>query len=221
MHIYEVNGKKVPSVTTIIHSIGDDNIIKWANYLGFRHINYEKELDKYATNGTLIHDLLREEVDPNYKSDVKFKDSLHRMECLGYITRFRNYMQGYTYETIFTEKTFISESHGYGGTIDWYAKFIDKFNLILDFKTSKEVRFSHLLQLGGYSTLLKENNLEVNGAAIILCNKNRTTMYPINTTSLAWYADAFESLAIYYNKVWQESMKPDTELLNSLKSTKS
>ena len=58
MHIYEKDGKKLPSVTTIIHSLGNEEIIKWANSLGFRHIKYEQELDKYAQNGTLIHELL-------------------------------------------------------------------------------------------------------------------------------------------------------------------
>ena len=54
MHIYEKDGKKLPSVTTIIHSLGNEEIIKWANSLGFRHIKYEQELDKYAQNGSLI-----------------------------------------------------------------------------------------------------------------------------------------------------------------------
>ena len=44
--------------------------------------------------------------------------------------------------------------------------------MLNDFKTSKAVRFSHLLQLGGYHNLLKENGIHIDGASIILCNKN-------------------------------------------------
>ena len=129
MYIYEVDGKKVPSVTTIIHALSSDEIIKWANSLGFRHLKYEVELDKYAKNGTLIHDVLRGEVDPNYTSQIEYKDAIHRTEVLGYITRFRNMIQNYEFETIFTEKTFISAKLGYGGTIDWFAKFFNKIDI--------------------------------------------------------------------------------------------
>lgn len=221
MHIYEADGKEVPSVTTIIHSLGNDEIIKWANSLGFRHLSYEKELDKYARNGTLIHDLLRGEVDPNYTPDVVYKDAFHRNECLGYLTRFRNMIKDYEFETIFTEKSFASAKLGYGGTIDWYARFFNKYNMLNDFKTSKAVRFSHLLQLGGYYNLLKENGITLDGASIILCNKKVSSMYPIGVSELKWYADAFQLLANYYLKTWKAEMKPNIELLNALKSTKS
>lgn len=221
MHIYEVNGRQVPSVTTIIHSLGNDEIIKWANSLGFRHLNYDKELEKYAANGTMIHDLLREEVDPNYKSEVVFKDPFQRSEVLGYLTRFRNLIKDYEFETIFTEKTFISDKLGYGGTIDWFALFFNKYYMLNDFKTSKAVRFSHLLQLGGYRNLLLENGYNINGAAIILCNKKISSLYPIGLVDLEWYSEAFQKLADYYNMTWQHEIKPDMELLNTLKSTKS
>ena len=221
MHIYEKDGKKLPSVTTIIHSLGNEEIIKWANSLGFRHIKYEQELDKYAQNGTLIHELLRGEVDSNYTPQVEYKDAMHRVEILGYITRFRNMIQNYEYETIFTEKTFISSELGYGGTIDWFANFFHKFNMLNDFKTRKAVRFSHLLQLGGYHNLLKENGIHIDGASIILCNKNISSLYPIGIKDLEWYGNAFQILANYYNMTWQVEMKPDMDLLTTLKSTKS
>ena len=40
MHIYEKNGHKYPSVTTVLHIIGDEGICNWANSLGYRHISY-------------------------------------------------------------------------------------------------------------------------------------------------------------------------------------
>lgn len=218
MHIYELNGNCYPSVTTIIHALGNDDITKWANSLGFRHINYEKELNKYAENGTLIHDLLRQEVDESYKSTVKFKDDLQRIESLGYITRFRSFISGYQYETIFTEKTFISETLGYAGTIDWLCKFNNKFLMLNDFKTSKAVRFTHLLQLGGYYNLLKENGFELDGASIILCNKKLCSMYPINITDLEYYANAFSLLAKFYIQTYNRDMHADSDLLEKIKS---
>lgn len=219
MHIYEKNGKQLPSVTTIIHSLGSDDIIKWANSLGFRHLKYEQELDKYAANGTMIHELLRGEVDKSFTPQVEFKDPIQRSEVLGYLTRFRNFIKDFNYETIFTEKTFASDNLGYGGTIDWYCRYYDKFNILNDFKTSKAVRFSHLLQLGGYNNLLKEEGIKLDGAAIILCNKKITSMFPIGIEDLEWYSKAFQILADYYNMTWQAEITPNIELLNALKST--
>lgn len=221
MHIYECNGKKLPSVTTIIHSLGNDEIIRWANSLGFRHLKYDQELEKYAENGTLIHDLLRGEVDPSYTPEAVYKDEIQRIQALGYLTRFRNFISLYDYETTFTEKAFMSESLGYAGTIDWVAKINHQFLMLNDFKTSKAVRFSHLLQLGGYNNLLVENGIHVDGASIILCNKKICTMYPINKTQLEFFSEAFNALAKYYLMTWEVEMKADTELYNALKSTKS
>lgn len=218
MHMYELNGNQYPSVTTIIHALGNDEITKWANSLGFRHINYEKELNKYAENGTMIHDLLREEVDPAYKSSVIFKDDIQRGEALGYLTRFRSFLNEYKYETIFTEKTFISETLGYAGTLDWLCKFNEKYLMLNDFKTSKAVRFTHLLQLGGYYNLLHENGFQLDGASIILCNKKVCSMYPINLAELQYYAEAFSILAKYYIMTYNKAMRADTGLLNDIKA---
>lgn len=220
MHIYESNGKKLPSVTTIISALGSDYITKWANSLGFRHIKYEEELNKYAERGTMIHDLLRGEIDQSYTPNIVYKDDMERLEVLGYLTKFRSFLSLYDYETIFCEKTLMSESLGYAGTIDWLAK-INNFLMLNDFKTSKMVKFTHLLQLGGYNNLLKENGIYVDGASIILCNKKVTTMYPINKTQLEFYSEAFDNLAKYYLMTWEVQMQPDTELYNTLKSTKS
>lgn len=218
MHIYEKDGKEYPSVTTIIQSLGNEEIIKWANYLGFKHIDYTKELEKTAINGTKVHELLRGEVDPTYTPQVTYKDEIERIIILGYLTRFRNFIQDYTYETIFTEKTFISEKLGYAGTLDWVAIFNNKFLMLNDFKTSKAVRFKHLLQLGGYYNLLIENNYDPDGASIILVNKKICSMYPINKIDLLYFADAFNILAKFYLMTYKKEPKADTNLLKQLKT---
>ena len=46
---YNYNNIPVPRVTEILSkTIHEDYIVKWANYLGFKHLNYQDELDKYA-----------------------------------------------------------------------------------------------------------------------------------------------------------------------------
>ena len=56
MHVYTTeDGQVLPSVTTILQILGDKAIINWANHLGFKHISYEKELDRLAEAGTKMH----------------------------------------------------------------------------------------------------------------------------------------------------------------------
>ena len=52
---YEHGTNKVPSVTQVLHHIHEDYIANWANSLGFKGIGYKKELNRYATEGTKVH----------------------------------------------------------------------------------------------------------------------------------------------------------------------
>ena len=90
--------------------------------------------------------------------------------------------------------------------------------MLNDFKTSKSVRFKHLLQLGGYYNLLIENDYDPDGASIILVNKKICSMYPINKTELLYFADAFNVLAKYYLMTYKKDTKADIELLKQLKT---
>ena len=66
LHIYEKDGKKYPSVTTIIHSIGSEELMKWSNIMGFRHRKIEDILEETSKFGTLVHSHLQEIVDPEH-----------------------------------------------------------------------------------------------------------------------------------------------------------
>ena len=127
MHIYEKDGKEYPSVTTILSCLGEIEITRWANYLGYKHINYDEELDRRAEFGTKVHDVLRSCVDDTYTSTITYRHKLEMAEINQIKNRFVNMISKYQYETIFTEKEFISETLGYAGTMDWLAKFNQKY----------------------------------------------------------------------------------------------
>lgn len=58
---YQFNGKPVPRVTEILSTtIHEDYLMKWANFLGFKHLDYEKELNKAAHEGTKAHNYIEE-----------------------------------------------------------------------------------------------------------------------------------------------------------------
>lgn len=216
-HIYVKDGKEYPSVTTILKIIGNDSITKWANYLGFKHIDYEKELERTANYGTELHKRLQYHVDPENAFNIaEFKNPVLERDYVIAVSKFKDMISNYNYSTIFTEKEFVSDKLGYGGTLDWFCKMNDK-NILVDFKTSKKVRFKHLLQLGGYYNLLIENGYEVDGGAIIIANSNVSTMYTITKEDLENLSKGFTCIYntyLYLNEF--EDKIPHSKDLNSL-----
>lgn len=215
MHIYECeDGTKVPSVTTILQILGSKEINLWANSLGFRHIKYEEKLNQLAEDGTKMHSVVQHIVDPSLEDEVRFNDPLEKEKYKKIGKRFEHMISIYNYDTKFTEKTFVSKELGYGGTIDWVAN-INGFNMLNDFKSSKQVYLKHLLQLGGYYNLLKENNFTIDGASIILVNTKICAMFPISKADLEYFADLFNDLAKFYKGSPDDITKYYNKELNS------
>ena len=124
----------------------------------------------------------------------------------------------FTYETIFTEKSFISPYLGYGGTVDWFAK-ISGFYMINDFKSSKRVYNKHLLQIGAYYNLMKEAGYEINGGSIILVNSKLCTIYPVNADDLNTLGNIFNSIYHIYKNISDIIVPHDENLLKKLKTS--
>ena len=218
MHIYECpDGKRVPSVTTILQILGNKEIIYWANRLGFRHIDYEAELNRLADDGTMMHLVMQHIVDPSLANEpIQFRDKLEEEKYIKLAEKFSNMIKNYSYNTIFTEKTFVSSKLGYGGTVDWFAD-MSGFNMINDFKSSKRVYMKHLLQLGGYYNLMTENGYTINGGSIILVNEKMSSLYPINEDSLKMLGNIFNCIYYVHQNVIDRMIPYDNDLLNKIK----
>lgn len=52
------DGIEVPSATTLLKIINKPSLSKWANYLGFKHLNVDAVLDDYSRFGTLVHEMI-------------------------------------------------------------------------------------------------------------------------------------------------------------------
>ena len=218
MHIYECSdGKSVPSVTTILQILGSKEINKWANWLGFRHIDYEIELNRLADKGTKMHNVVQHIVDPSLADiPIEFADKFEEEYYLKLGEKFSLMIKDYTYDTIFTEKTFVSSNLGYGGTIDWFAN-MSGFMMINDFKSSKRVNMKHLLQIGGYYNLMTDNGYNIDGGSIILVNDRVCTLYPINKESIIYLGDIFNKIYFVYMNVIDKMIPHDAELLKLIK----
>lgn len=216
MHIYTCqDGIEVPSVTTILQCLGSKSLLKWANYLGFKHIDYEEELERSASNGTKIHECLQHAVDPKlFEDKIVFANSIEADYYTRITNRFLKVMSKYKYKTIYTETTFTSSKLGYGGTLDWLCEINDK-KILGDFKSSKKVHMKHILQLGGYKNLLAENGIEIDGAMIIIVNDAMCFPYFVGKNKLDELGEVFNMIAKIY-KYLEIGLSPTDENLERL-----
>ena len=149
-------GNEIPSVTQLLNFIGSDNLTNWANALGLRRIRIKDYLDEVSLAGSIVHDRIshyyentntepREYLGPKLeeKIDISFD-------------RFLEWTNEMRIEPIWSEKRFSNEK--YGGTIDLLAKNKEDQTILVDFKTSKAPKPTHLLQLAGYLTLIEETD---------------------------------------------------------------
>lgn len=153
---YNDKNEPIPSVTQIISILNKNGLVKWANILGFKKINAEKLINEKALIGSLLHDriskyLKGEEYSPHLSEEINDRvDELYNI--------FLKWYDVSQPKLIFTEKNYINNL--YGGTIDLLCEIEGKIYLI-DFKTSKKIHSTQLIQLAGYLLLISELDPEL------------------------------------------------------------
>ena len=225
MHIYTQGENKYPSVTTIIKMIStNEELMKWANYMGFCHKDITKIQNETAEFGTMVHSNIQGIVDPNFTDIIKPKDPIEEYRLTKVLNLFRGYYKDIEYNTIFSEKTIISPTLGYAGTLDWLAEFNTGYALI-DFKTSKKVRKYMLLQLGGYYNLLRDQHPDIADkitfSGINIINENECNLYPIGLDKLKACGDAFNMLFELYRRYEKITVGIDKKILTTIKNKSS
>ena len=175
MHIYTNANKtiKLPSVTSIISFVKIepefDPLIKWSNSLGFKHQRYSDVLNNAADFGTKIHETLANIVTGKPIPDEQYKGSFD--DVIKYnstISNFLKYYSQHEIETIYSEKSLLSENLGYAGTIDWVHRENNKIALV-DFKTSSSYKSYMAMQLSAYMHLIEDQTgIKIDYAKIML-----------------------------------------------------
>ena len=72
MKVYvNADGERVMRITEVISVLAKDQLVLWANMLGFKHIDYRKELDRTANIGSMAHGFIEDFTNPKVlaKSD--------------------------------------------------------------------------------------------------------------------------------------------------------
>jgi len=149
------DGKRVPSVTTVINQWGikTQPLVYWAWKQGEAGIPlYEKQ---EADVGTLAHSMI--------DADIKGKDlelgdfgiEIIEQAKVCY-SNWERWKEAHKFEPFESEISLISEEHQFGGTID-NVSWIDGKLSIADIKTGKDVYEDHILQIIAYEKLWNEN----------------------------------------------------------------
>lgn len=157
------NGILIPSVTEILGFFDNEGLINWANGIGLQGIDNKNILRAAANYGTASHDLieriLKGETIRDNPSTLLFRqwwndmnNKYNTVKILGMEERMCN--------------------NYYGGTYDLLLE-VDGSVVLVDFKTSKSIKYKYFMQMAAYQGLLQSTkNITVNEIIILHLNKH-------------------------------------------------
>lgn len=159
--IYKLkDGTRIPGASTIA-KIGEDAtyLLSWANDLGRQGLDHNKVREEAADAGSVCHFLIECYLRKQTPDLSEFSPTCVESARRGY-EKFLEWWIGEDLTLVESEKSFVSEQHGYGGTLDIIAKDDKDRVWLADMKTSKRIYTPHLSQLAGYEQLWNEHNPE-------------------------------------------------------------
>lgn len=181
------DGTKVPSVTTILKIKDPGALINWAYKTGRAHGHLEGKgqfapANLYEGNdalqiGTCVHELCEVFVkggDPTAHLDGVMEKAetldkaAFRAQVVSAYSAFEFWCKGTQLEILECEVPVLSETHRYGGTLDFIGRLNNKL-VLGDFKTSGGVYPEYLIQLAAYAKAYEEcKGLRIDGGYHLL-----------------------------------------------------
>jgi hypothetical protein len=160
----DANGKRVPSVTTVLSVLAKPQLINWAYKLGKDGQDMKAVQDSAMSTGSLLHyliaqELRKEQPDQAYLDEFTLRDQRYCNNCL---LSWDEWKKDKVIEVELLEIPLVSEKFGYGGTPDLLA-YINGKLCLCDFKSSNAIYSDYFYQLSAYGTLIEEN---INGPLI-------------------------------------------------------
>jgi hypothetical protein len=164
---YTIDGKKVPSVTSILSVLNKPHLVRWAvrltrdyikeELLAFRQADSLKDLDldSMLKKSSAEHDRVRNAaadhgiaVHSSIASYIGNKSNVAQNDPI--IIAFRQWQDTAQFEPIASERLVFSREHGYAGTADLIGTLNGRLAL-LDIKTGRGVYPEYKLQLAAYA----------------------------------------------------------------------
>lgn len=172
------DGKRVPSVTTILGVIDKPALVPWANRMGRQGIDTRTYVDELAAVGTLAHyriECLLTERRPDFTgwTQDQMAKSLHA------VVKFREWASDNNVEVIATELPLVSEVHRYGGMIDVLAK-VNGVPAVIDIKTGKAVYDDHRHQVAAYFHLAAQHGYAPRCAYVVQAGRTEAEGFSVS-----------------------------------------
>jgi len=156
----------VPGVTTVLGLLQKPALIPWANKLGLSGIDVSKYVDDLADIGTIAHAMITDHLSGMETDYGDYSSNQIDMASNSVLSFWEWEKEHKVEEVYFCERPLVSIEHGYGGTLDIYAKVNSKKEII-DLKTGKGIWPEHIYQVATLKKLLEENGYEVDGVRVL------------------------------------------------------
>jgi hypothetical protein len=152
---YEIDGEKVPGVTTILSRFKESGALMWWAWdQGRQGKDFRETKQAAADAGTLAHDMVEADL-YGATFDSSGCDAMVVANAEGAFKAYKEWRSQTNLEVVETETPLVSRVYRYGGTPD--AMAIKGELSLLDWKTSNGVYADYLLQLAAYQILWEEN----------------------------------------------------------------
>ncbi len=169
---YNREGKLLPGVTTVLGVLNKPALGPWHNKMGLQGIDTAKYVDAMALIGTIGHQMICD-----HNRGVPFQTNGHPAELIDKAENcFLSYLaweKQHIVEPILCEAGLVSETYGYGGTVDMLAN-VDGVPTLIDYKTSRALYAEHMIQVAAYFELLIENGHRVQALRVLRIGRDET-----------------------------------------------
>jgi ATP-dependent exoDNAse (exonuclease V) beta subunit len=192
---YVVNGKLLPSVTTVTSYQNRKSIAQWRERVGEETAN---QISQFAsTNGTKFHKLVEDYInneEVEYDTE-KYKIALNLFNQFQFILNDVNNIH-------YLESALYSENLGIAGRVDCIAEYQGKLSII-DFKSSSKPKYesqikNYFVQETGYALMYEEmtGNKVEQIVTLISCHSGETQVFVRNPDD---YVDTLKQYIVEYN----------------------
>ena len=149
-----VSPASIPRVTEILKP-----------FTGYDQVPRET-LERAAARGTSVHALCAGIAKGNWIPDGMIGEDL-----LGYVNSFKKWTSAQVKRFIVVEKRYTDKHEEYSGQLDFVVQCHDDLLYLVDLKTSSSPQKTYPIQMAAYHNLLKQNDIEVEGAMLVYLDK--------------------------------------------------
>jgi hypothetical protein len=172
---YELNGVKVPRVTSILSNmLHEESLVEWANFIGrVKHCSHNVYSQAAANIGTYVHDAIekyiQEGICDNFEQATPESDRPKMRNAFNAFLKWWNIITLNNYEVLMEEQALICPYCG--GKLDLLLRINGRIYLV-DFKTSNSLHYNYYLQLAAYRRMLYElYGILIDGTILLKLNK--------------------------------------------------